>query len=98
MNIYLITKSTVLAASLAAGLCLLALPIQAADQHSGAAVPSVSQAEKLDIMAAGAVKDTLEACLARIPKDASAGQRMMAEQGCGQDQETRSSTEVAPKF
>jgi len=33
-------------------------------------------------VAAGAVEDSLHACLARIPKDATAGQRMVAEQGC----------------
>ena len=32
--------------------------------------------------AAGHAGDTLEACLARIPKDASAGQRMIAEDSC----------------
>lgn len=32
--------------------------------------------------AEGHAGDTLEACLARIPKDASAGQRMIAEDSC----------------
>ncbi|MBA5865587.1 MAG: hypothetical protein GDA67_02695 [Nitrospira sp. CR1.3] len=32
--------------------------------------------------AEGAVEDTLQACLVRIRKDATAGQRMIAEQGC----------------
>lgn len=40
-------------------------------------------------IAAGAAEDTLDACMARIPKDASAGQRMLAEQGCLRDEGDR---------
>ena len=40
-------------------------------------------------IAAGAVEDTLKACMARIPKDASIGQRMTAEQSCGRDERDR---------
>lgn len=40
-------------------------------------------------IAAGAVEDTLKACMARIPKDASIGQRMIAEQSCGRDERDR---------
>jgi hypothetical protein len=40
-------------------------------------------------IAAGAVEDTLKACMARIPKDASLGQRMIAEQSCGRDESDR---------
>ena len=40
-------------------------------------------------IADGAVEDTLKACMARIPKDASIGQRMIAEQGCGRDESDR---------
>jgi hypothetical protein len=39
--------------------------------------------------AAGAVEDTLQACMARIPKDASIGQRMIAEQSCWRDENDR---------
>lgn len=39
--------------------------------------------------AAGAVEDTLKACMGRIPKDASIGQRMIAEQSCGRDERDR---------
>jgi hypothetical protein len=49
-------------------------------------------------VAAGAVEDTLLACLARIPTDASVGQRMLAEQSCQQDEATRTQAEAAPKF
>jgi hypothetical protein len=36
-------------------------------------------------VAAGAVEDSLRACLARIPQDASRGQRLIAEQTCHRD-------------
>jgi hypothetical protein len=39
--------------------------------------------------AAGTVEDTLQACMARIPKDASIGQRMIAEQSCWRDENDR---------
>jgi hypothetical protein len=47
-------------------------------------------------MAAGAVEDTLPACMARIPKDASIGQRMIAEQSCGRDESERKLFEAIP--
>lgn len=40
-------------------------------------------------IAAGAVEDSLAACLARIPSGASAGQKMVAEQSCRRDQGDR---------
>jgi len=33
-------------------------------------------------VSAGTIEDSLSACLARIPKDATQGQRMIAEQSC----------------
>lgn len=36
--------------------------------------------------AAGAAGDSLDACMARIPKDGSVGQRMLAEESCKRDQ------------
>jgi hypothetical protein len=39
--------------------------------------------------AAGAAGDSLEACMARIPKDGSVGQRMLAEESCKRDQANR---------
>jgi hypothetical protein len=38
----------------------------------------------------------LNACLARIPASASAGQRMIAEQSCGRDQGDRKSIQAVP--
>lgn len=52
----------------------------------------------LGVMASGAEEDTLKACLARIPTGASAGQRMLAEQGCRGEEATRKLVPLAPKF
>lgn len=40
-------------------------------------------------IAAGATEDSLKSCLSRIPKDATAGQRMIAEQSCQRDEGER---------
>jgi hypothetical protein len=40
-------------------------------------------------VAAGSIEDSLQACMARIPKDATAGQRMIAEQSCRRDEGDR---------
>ena len=54
--------------------------------------------EKRNAVASGAVEDTLNACLGRIPLDASAGQRLLAEQSCAGQQETRHLLPSAPTF
>lgn len=36
-------------------------------------------------VASGSVEDSLDACVARIPQDASAGQRMLAAESCKRD-------------
>ncbi len=58
---------------------IAALPAQAAELQTGGP----------GSVAVGAVEDSLSACLARIPKDASAGQRMMAEKSCRRDESGR---------
>jgi len=58
----------------------------------------LAPAGELNIEASGAAEDTLKACLARIPEDASAGQRLLAQQSCQGEEGTRRSVEVAPKF
>jgi hypothetical protein len=76
------------------------LPVQvtqAADQRSEGSPPVVLTGD-LACIAAGSVEDTLKACLARIPKDSSGGQRMLAEQSCEQDEGTRNVSQDAPKF
>ncbi len=42
-----------------------------------------------DRVAAGTHGDSLEACMGRIPKDATPGQRMLAEESCRRDQAAR---------
>jgi hypothetical protein len=37
-------------------------------------------------VASGSVEDSLDACMARIPQDASVGQRMLATESCKRDQ------------
>ena len=37
-------------------------------------------------VASGSVEDSLDACIARIPQDASVGQRMLATESCKRDQ------------
>ena len=46
--------------------------------------------------AAGSAEDSLQACMGRIPKDASIGQRMIAEQTCHRDQSERVPFEAVP--
>ena len=69
--------------------------VQAADKPLKAAEAGASESG-LSITASGAVEDDLKHCLGRIPKDASPGQRLMAEQGCGRDQESRESLDAVP--
>jgi hypothetical protein len=40
-------------------------------------------------LAAGASEDSLKTCLDRIPKDATVGQRLIAEQSCWRDEGNR---------
>jgi hypothetical protein len=48
---------------------------------------SMNQSSKSRI-AAGVEEQTLDTCLGRIPKDATAGQKMLAEQSCRRDYAT----------
>lgn len=50
------------------------------------AIVGTATAKSGDRAASGTQGDTLEACMARIPKDASSGQRMLAEESCRRDQ------------
>jgi hypothetical protein len=50
------------------------------------------------VMASGAAEDSLKACMARIPEVASVGQRMLAEQTCAGEEQTRKVLQSAPKF
>jgi hypothetical protein len=64
---------------------------QAQDREPAMVVPKA----EADI-ASGAVEDTLRACRARIPKDASIGQLMIAEQSCWRDENDRKPVEAVP--
>jgi hypothetical protein len=64
---------------------LLTSPAQAAGNASGKPVTQAATAPGTGV-AAGSVEDSLQACLARIPKDATTGQRMIAEQSCRRDE------------
>ena len=68
---------------------------EAAGKAPKASAPP-TQSEGRSIVASGSVEDTQQACLARIPKDATAGQRMIAEQSCKRDQTSRQSIDDAP--
>ena len=72
-----------------------AVSAQAADPLSVTRAPGSDTAIESRI-AAGAVEDTLKACMARIPKDASIGQRMIAEQSCGRDERDRKPFQAVP--
>ena len=71
------------------------LSSQVGDQPLGGPVHS-AVAEGLGIVASDAVEDTLPACLAKIPKGASAGQRMIAAQGCERDERARQAIQAVP--
>lgn len=74
-------------ASLALIPCISPLLTYAADQPAGGT--SSTSAGGLGEAASGAVEDTLKACLARIPTDATGGQRMIAQDSCKRDEATR---------
>ena len=57
-------------------------PTMAAEQASTDFTPSTASKSR---NAAGVVEETLDTCLARIPRDASAGQRLLAEHTCRRD-------------
>jgi hypothetical protein len=80
------------------GLCaLLVLVFASVTQATEpSTVAPGSEATTEQEMGAGAAEDTLGACMARIPKDATIGQRMIAEQGCWRDQNDRELFESFP--
>ena len=46
--------------------------------------------------ASGTQGDSLQACLSRIPQDASAGQRLIAQRSCERDQADRKEIDIVP--
>ena len=77
---------------LAGGMILFAVsftsPAHAADKASAPSAKPVATTPG-NTLAAGATEDSLQACLSRIPKDATIGQRMIAEQSCRRDEGDR---------
>lgn len=94
MSTHVITR-TILIASLALIPWIAALSADAAEKAPKASTPPM-QSEGRSTVASGAVEDSREACLARIPKDATAGQRMIAEGSCKRDQESRQAIQDVP--
>lgn len=94
-RMFVITSMVLLALALI--LWRVSLPsAHAADQSSVASSLASDSILKSGIAAAGAVEDTLKTCLARIPKDSSAGQRMIAEQACQRDERDRTLAQANP--
>lgn len=92
-----IKRAVLLSSAVLIASSLSALSLYAEDgQVSGAMI--LAPTEKLGMAASGSVEDTLKACLARIPENATAGQRMLAEQNCKGEDGTRKLIQVAPEF
>jgi hypothetical protein len=91
-----------------ASLGLATLTMGCAETKTGATVqtgsadmPSSTQtaspvATGLARIATGSQGDTLDACLARIPGDATDGQRMLATLSCERDAKARTSIDAVP--
>jgi hypothetical protein len=73
------------------------LPAHAADLLVEGA-RSFAPIGKLGAMASGAAEDTLKACMARIPEVGSVGQRLLAEQSCRGEEESRKAIQSSTKF
>ncbi|MBI5777482.1 MAG: hypothetical protein HY444_08835 [Nitrospirae bacterium] len=95
MNTHLVVTRIIVIAALALIPWIAASSADAAEKAPKASAPP-TQSEGRSSVASGAVEDSRRACLARIPKDATAGQRMIAEASCKRDQESRQSIEDAP--
>lgn len=78
-------------------LAFLCLPVlvQAGEPEIGS---RALQMQGLKKIAVESVQDSLTACLARIPKDASTGQLLLAEQNCQQVDAHRQSEQPALTF
>jgi hypothetical protein len=74
---------------------ILPISAEAADGAADKSAPTAAVAAK-SLAAAGAVEDSLQACQTRIPKDASIGQRLIAEQSCARDENDRKAFQHEP--
>ena len=91
----LLTRQTIWILGILLGGCLGLAVAQAQDRQPAIVAPGTDAANEADI-AAGAAEDTLRACMARIPKDATIGQVMIAEQGCWRDENDRNPIQSVP--
>ena len=91
----LLTRQTIWILGILLGGCL-GLPVaRAQDRQSTIVAPGTDATNKADI-AAGSVEDTIRDCMGRIPKDASIGQVMIAEQSCWRDENERKPVQAIP--
>lgn len=91
-----------------ASVCLATMTLGCAEMNGGSmagggsTTPSTSSAGTTAVttganrVSQGTQGDSLDACTARIPSDASAGQRMFAERTCQRDAENRASIDAVP--
>lgn len=108
MRIHWFVKSVLLLPSLWVVPLVFSVPLTAAAQQEAGGTGVVQAGEtalskessplRATGMASDAAEDTLKACLGRIPSQATAGQRMLAEQSCQGQHETRASSHASPQF
>ena len=91
----LFTKQTIWSLTILLSGFLAAAPIQAQDREPATGTPGSHAITEADL-AAGSVEDTIGACMARIPQDASIGQVMIAEQSCWRDENERKPVQAVP--
>ncbi len=94
----LLMKRTILVASMA--LIPLILPglTLAAPEVTEPMSSAEAQAQGLTQIAVGSAKDTMRACLGRIPQGAGAGQLMLAEGSCQQVENGRTMNQTSGTF
>jgi hypothetical protein len=70
-------------------------PKQTEDQQSKGTLV-LPPKDRFGDVSPGAAEDTLKACLARIPEQATVGQRMMAEMTCEREEQIRKTYQGSP--
>lgn len=95
MKTTVFTKRTICVLAVLLAASLGRVTTQAADREPAMVAPGSDATTETDI-SAGAAEDTLGACIARIPKDASIGQVMIAEQSCWRDENDRKPIQAVP--
>lgn len=75
-------ESAIASDNMSGGAAVSTPTMSAAESSTNTMTPSASSKARI---AAGVEEETLDSCLAHIPQDASAGQKMLAEQTCRRD-------------